>query len=163
MRFARLGCGIGNGLMAGFAGTAAITLSQSVEMAVRNRPPSQAPAKAVEKVLAIRPAGEAAGRRLSRYVHWGYGTTWGIFRGLLDLLGIHGGAAMASHWTAVQGVAMILLPRLKVVPPVKAWGTKEIALETAHHAVYVGVAGWVYGTWLACPSILHGEKPPLSL
>ncbi|GEM_PF-332462 len=144
MWFARLGCAIGNGLLAGFAGTLAITLSQMAEMAFRKRTPSQTPAQAFAKVFSVRPENEASERRLTQYVHLGYGTSWGIFRGLLDMLRIRRLAATGFHWTAVQTVAMTVLPALKVTPPVKEWGRKEIAVEMAHHLVYAGTTGLVY-------------------
>lgn len=157
--------------MAGLAGTAAITLSQRAEIALRKRPPSPTPAKAVEKVFSIRPESEAAERRLAEYVHWGYGTSWGAARVLFRLLGIQGPMATILHWCFVQGTAMVLLPALKVTPPVRAWGGKEIAWEAVHHVVYTLSAGMTFdalmprprkalswftvpGTWVASIAIL---------
>ena len=72
---------IGNGVVAGLAGTAAMTISSTVEAKLRGRPFSKAPARAAQKVLGIKafesPRDEA---RFSDLVHWGYGTQWGIVR-----------------------------------------------------------------------------------
>jgi hypothetical protein len=43
----------GRGLMAGFIGTAVMTVSSTVEARLRGRPPSTAPARATAKVLGI--------------------------------------------------------------------------------------------------------------
>jgi hypothetical protein len=45
--------GIGKGLVAGLAGTAAMTASSTLEMKLRKRKGSAAPAKAAEKALGI--------------------------------------------------------------------------------------------------------------
>ena len=75
---------IGKGLVAGLAGTAAITVSSTLEMKLRHRPPSEAPAKVGEKVLGVRPKNEKTKMRFAQLMHWGYGTMWGAARGLID-------------------------------------------------------------------------------
>ena len=67
----------GKGIFAGFAGTAAMTLSSTLEMKVRGRPASSTPALAAAKVLGVEPVDEEAKERFSNLVHWGYGTAWG--------------------------------------------------------------------------------------
>lgn len=141
MRLGTLACNLGIGLVAGLVGTAAITASQAIDMKLRNRKPSKTPAKAVERVFDIAPEGEQAEQKLGQMAHWDYGTSWGAFRGVLGTLGVFGAPATILHWAAVQGTAMVMLPRLKVAPPVKEWGAKEIAIEGLHHAVYAIAAG----------------------
>jgi len=109
----------GKGLFAGFAGTLAITASQTVEMKLRDRPPSSSPADAAGKVLGVAPTGEDEKQRFSQIVHFGYGTAWGGVRGLLAALGLPSAAATAVHFALVSGSAMVMLPGLKVAPPVK--------------------------------------------
>ena len=50
----------GKGIFAGVAGTAAMTLSSTIEMKVRGRPASSTPAQAAAKVLGVEPVGEEA-------------------------------------------------------------------------------------------------------
>ncbi len=138
---ARAACGLGIGLVAGVVGTAAITVSQLTAMRIRGRKPSNSPAKAVEKVFAIRPIDDAAESRLNELAHWGYGTSWGAVRGIMTAFGLRGPWADTIHWGAVQGTAMLLLPALEVAPPVREWGAKEIAFEGLHHVVYVTAVG----------------------
>lgn len=134
----------GIGLVAGFVGTAAITASQMVEMRMRGRKPSKSPAKAAEKVLHLSPEDEKAEEQLSTAVHWAYGTGWGLFRPVASALGLTGWPATAAHAVAIQGTAMVMLPGMKVAPPVKEWGAEEIAVEMMHHAVYAVAAGLTY-------------------
>jgi hypothetical protein len=64
----------GKGLFAGVAGTAAMTVSSTLEMKLSGRPASQTPADAAEKVLQVEPEDEDSEARFSNLVHWGYGT-----------------------------------------------------------------------------------------
>ena len=138
---ARAACGLGIGLVAGVVGTAAITVSQLIAMRIQGRKPSSSPVKAVSKVFAIQPVEDAAASRLNELTHWGYGTTWGAARGLMTVFGLRGPWADVVHWGLVQGTAMVMLPGLKVAPPVREWGAKEIAIEGFHHVVYVAAVG----------------------
>ncbi|MGH2649221.1 MAG: hypothetical protein ACRDE8_16695, partial [Ginsengibacter sp.] len=97
-----LGAAIGKGLIAGIAGTIAITVSQMIEMRITGRKPSTAPAKAVKKTLHIQ-AVKGNTETFSNEVHYAYGTTWGIPRGLLSLIGLNGFAATAAHFAALWG------------------------------------------------------------
>ena len=66
----------GKGLFAGVAGTAAMTVSSTLEMKLSGRGASQTPAEAAEKVLDVEPKDEETEARFSNLVHWGYGTAW---------------------------------------------------------------------------------------
>lgn len=138
---ARAACGLGIGLVAGFVGTAAITASQLIEMRLRGRKPSKSPVKAVSKVFEIHPDDERAEDRLNTLAHWGYGTSWGAVRGIMTAFGFRGPWADVVHWGAVQGTALVMLPGLKVAPPVREWGVTEIVIEGVHHAVYATAVG----------------------
>jgi hypothetical protein len=67
----------GKGLFAGAAGTAAMTVSSTLEMKFSGRGASQTPAEAAEEVLGVEPEDEDSEARFSNLVHWGYGTAWG--------------------------------------------------------------------------------------
>jgi hypothetical protein len=136
---------IGKGLVAGFAGTAAMTVSSTIEQHLRHRAASSAPADATAKVLGIEEfASDAAKTRFSFLSHWGYGTGWGIVRGMLAAAGLKPGAATAAHGAAVWGNAAMMLPALDVAPPVIFWPRREIAIDLLHHAVYATATGAAY-------------------
>lgn len=144
LAFAEAATAIGKGLMAGGAGTLAITLSQMIEMKITKRKPSTAPADAAEKVLDIKPATEDDKQKFSQEVHWAYGTTWGLPRSIMGLLGLKGMPATALHFATIYTSALAVPTSLKVAPPLKEWSPKEFAVDALHHAVYAIVAGLVY-------------------
>ena len=141
----RLASSIGKGLVAGFAGTAAMTVSSTLEARLRRRQPSSAPARATQKALGITAFEDDLARaRFNDLSHWGYGTSWGAVRGLLDAAGLAPRAATAVHGAAVWGSAQVTLPALEVAPPAIFWPKQEIAIDLFHHAVYALVSGIAY-------------------
>ena len=136
---------IGTGLLAGFAGTAAMTISSTLEAKLRGRAASSAPARATAKMLGIKEfENSVAAARFNDLSHWGYGTSWGVVRGLLGLTGLSGKAATAAHGAAIYGAAQVTLPALEIAPPAVFWEKEEIAIDAFHHAVYSVAAGVAY-------------------
>src|SRR5687768_17963985 len=89
---------VGKGLAAGVAGTAAMTVSSTLEARLRGRAPSTAPARATAKVLGIKEFdSDLASAHFNDLSHWGYGTGWGIVRGLLAAAGLSPKAATLAH------------------------------------------------------------------
>jgi hypothetical protein len=142
---ASIAAALGKGLVAGFAGTAAMTVSSTLEMKLRGRAASTAPADAAAKVLGIGGfADDAARQRFATLVHWSYGTGWGVVRALLGLAGLSPLAATAAHLAAVWGSEAVMLPSLGVAPPFWTWGAQEVAIDVWHHVVYATVTGATY-------------------
>jgi hypothetical protein len=136
---------IGKGLVAGFVGTAAMTVSSTLEARLRHRQPSSAPARATAKALGIKEFdGPLAQARFNDLSHWGYGTGWGVVRGLLAATGMSAGAATAAHGAAIYGAAQATLPALEVAPPIVFWAPEEIAIDAFHHLVYATATGIAY-------------------
>lgn len=139
-----LGMVIGIGVLAGLAGTVAITISQTIEMSLTKRPPSTTPVDAVSKVLDVKAVKKAKKEKVSQEIHWTYGTIWGIPRGLITLTGLQGWPATLLHFVAISGTAMTMLPKLDLAPPVTEQDPKTIAIDTLHHAVYALAVGLAY-------------------
>jgi hypothetical protein len=136
---------IGKGLVAGFAGTAAMTVSSTLEAKLRGRAPSSAPERATAKVLGIASFEDSiAQARFNDLSHWGYGTGWGVVRGLLDAAGVPPGKATAAHGVSVWGSAQVTLPALDVAPPAIFWPKEEIAIDAFHHTVYALATSLAY-------------------
>ncbi len=144
MRIGDVAAAFGKGFFAGVAGTAAMTASSTLEMKLRNRGASSAPADAAAKVLGVEPVDEEAQARFSNLVHWGYGTAWGGVRGLVAAAGLSGTGATAVHLGMLWGSEQVMLPALEVAPPVTEWGAKEIAVDALHHMVYAVATGVAY-------------------
>jgi hypothetical protein len=136
---------IGDGLVAGFLGTAAMTVSSTVEAKLRGRAASSAPARATAKALGIREFdSDLAKARFNDLSHWGYGTGWGVVRGVLGATGMPAAKATAAHGAAVWGSAAVTLPALDVAPPFVFWGRGEVAIDLFHHTVYAVATGLAY-------------------
>ena len=87
---------------------------------------------------------DIAQARFNDLSHWGYGTGWGVVRGLLDAAGLPPRKATAAHGAAVWGSAQVMLPALDVAPPSVTWPKHEIAIDAFHHAVYALATGAAY-------------------
>jgi hypothetical protein len=142
---AKTATAIGDGLVAGFLGTAAMTVSSTIEARLRHRAASSAPARATAKALGITAfENDLAKARFSDLSHWGYGTGWGVVRGILGATGMPAAKATAAHGAAVWGSAAVSLPALDVAPPFVFWGREEVAIDLFHHAVYAIATGAAY-------------------
>lgn len=135
---------VGKGLFAGVAGTAAMTVSSTLEMKLSGRAASETPAQAAEAVLDVEPKDEGAEAQFSNLVHWGYGTGWGAARGLLESAGLSGVTATAAHLALVWGSEQVILPALNVSAPVFKYGGKATATDLLHHTVYSAATGLAY-------------------
>ncbi|AKD05337.1 hypothetical protein POKO110462_21855 [Pontibacter korlensis] len=158
-----LGDAIGKGILAGLVGTAAITAAQMIEMQLTKREQSQAPSKVAGQVLGVTPsnkeeAAEQSGepapadksneqvkeehtKHFSQMMHWQYGTSWGVARGLLSIAGVTGWPATAAHFGAVWSTALVMLPAANASEPINKWSPKQIALDVLEHGVYAIAAG----------------------
>lgn len=164
---AKTGHILGKGLIAGLIGTAAITVSQMIEMKLSGRGESKATVKVGGDVLGVEPkgkaeeekikAGESTGdikdireqvkgneKKFGWLMHFGYGTAWGIARGAFEAMGLYGPIATAIHFGAVWGAALIMLPSTGAAEPVSKWTPGQIATDAFHHMVYALAAGGIY-------------------
>jgi hypothetical protein len=97
----RVASAVGKGLFAGLAGTAAMTLSQIIEMKVSGREPSNSPAQLGGKLFGVEPKSKEDEQRFALIVHWMWGVVGGAPRGLIALSGARGAAAAASHFATL--------------------------------------------------------------
>lgn len=133
----------GRGALAGVAATAAMTASSTLEMKLRGRGASNAPAAAAGKVLGVQPRNPEGAARFGTYVHWSYGTAWGALGGLIRA-GIPEPYASATHFITLWGTEATMLPSMDIAPPIPEWGAKEIAIDVFHHLVYVAAFAGIW-------------------
>jgi hypothetical protein len=124
-----------------------MTVSSTVEIKLRGREPSTAPARAASKVLGVAPVDERGERRFNALVHWGYGTAWGSVRGLLAAAGIGRVSAPVVHLAAVWGGEQVVLPATGAGSPATELDASEVAIDIWHHVVYAIATGAAY-VWL---------------
>jgi hypothetical protein len=122
-----------------------MTVSSTLEAKLRGRAPSSAPARATAKMLGIKEFEDGVAQaRFNDLSHWGYGTAWGVLRGLLAATGLPPKTATAAHGAAIYGAAQVTLPALEIAPPSIFWAKEEIAIDAFHHAVYAAATGVAY-------------------
>ncbi len=143
---------VGRGLLAGLVGAVAMTISSTLEMRLRRRPPSSAPADAAGKVLGVQPRDDAGKQRFATLVHYAYGSAWGLARAAIGAAfcaaaGRRRRSSIAeplAHFAAVWGASLVMLPALGIAKPFWRWGAKEVAIDALHHTVYVTAADGAY-------------------
>jgi hypothetical protein len=138
------GAALGKGFIAGLVGTAAITISQTIERKITGQPTNFAPGDAASKALDIEASKMEARKKFSDEVNWVYGTLWGSARGMLSLFGVKGWPATAVHFAAIFYTALTIEPDFEVAPPINEWSKKSIAIFALHHVIYVATAGLIY-------------------
>lgn len=140
----KFGAALCKGLIAGLVGTAAITLSQTIERKITGKPTSFAPGDAASKALDIEASKMESRKKFSDEVNWVYGTLWGSGRGMLSLTGLKGLPATAIHFAAIFYTAITIEPDFEVAPPIDEWSKTDLALFALHHAIYAAAAGFVF-------------------
>lgn len=138
---ARVAAGIGIGIVAGMVGTAVMTAAQMIEMQFSGRKSSDTPYKAVKKTFGIEAQSDEDKELVTNVTHMAYGTTWGVPRGLMAVFGADGAVGTTTHFGAVWGTELSLLPAMGVMEPVTTWKPKAIAEDAMFHAVYAITAG----------------------
>jgi hypothetical protein len=135
-------------MLAGVAGTAAMTLSSTLEAKLSGRDSSSTPAEAVSEATGVEVTDESE-PRVNTLAHWGYGVGWGAVRGLLGLLPASEPLPTIGHFGLVWGAEQALLPALGVAKPTWRYGATATATDLMHHAVYAGATSaalaWIEG------------------
>lgn len=142
--FSSFATAVGMGLVAGLAGTVAISIFQQVEMKLSNREPSEMPSKIGGRVLGVQPRNQEGRQRFNMVMHVSYGTMWGLARGMMGLVGLKGWPATALHWAMIWGTEMVMVPSLSKTPTVDEWEPPQIVKDGLMHASYAIAAGLVY-------------------
>ena len=145
MTIQKVAATVGKGMLAGMAGTTAITLTMAAERRLRDQHgPDTAPADAIGRALGIHVGGARDRKRLAALVHWLYGTEWGVPLALLALTGLTVPAAAAVEFGSIWGLELAMLPSLGVAPPLRRSGAAGLATSAVHHLVYTATAAATY-------------------
>ncbi|RLK09621.1 hypothetical protein DER29_6162 [Micromonospora sp. M71_S20] len=136
---------LGSGLVAGIVGTAAMTVTQRVEMAVSRRAASSVPGQVGAHLIPGRnPAIGSDVQSLNAGMHWSHGIAMGSVRGLLQVAGLTGPAATAAHCALLWMGDVMLYKSLGVADWPWRWTGQELATDLAHKGVYAAVTGLTY-------------------
>jgi hypothetical protein len=133
------------GMLAGVAGTMAMTVSERLEMALSGRQPSTVPGQVGAHLLPAKdPTSATDVERLNSSVHWAHGISMGALRGALDQAGLRGAKASAAHFALLWGGDAALYRGLGIAGVPWQWDGDELATDLLHKAVYAVVTGAVY-------------------
>jgi hypothetical protein len=151
-RLDRLATGLGRGLIAGAAGTAAITLSATIEMKLRGRDASTVPQEVAAKVLGLEPESERAAKALGTAAHIASGLALGPVLPALDAAGVKEPAASATLFAVAWMPELVLVPVAGASEPPWKWGARELAISAVHHAAYTAAASAAWAALRAADS-----------
>ncbi|MFT8245849.1 hypothetical protein [Roseomonas sp. BN140053] len=131
------------GLLAGLAGVAAMTLAEKLEQAVTGRPNSYVPAHTLERVLGLphRPDSQRLG--LNWTMHWGQGIVLGVVRAAMARGGIRGPVGSFLFLNLRLLNDQTLENATGVGAPPWTWPVGEQVVDLLHKGVYAFVAGAV--------------------
>jgi hypothetical protein len=133
------------GMVAGAVGTVAMTISERLEMSLTGRAPSTVPGQVGAHLLpGADPAAPSDVAHLNGPVHWGHGIAMGALRGLLDVAGLHGPPATATHFALLWGGDAALYRALGIADVPWRWSGDELGADLLHKGVYAAVTGAVY-------------------
>lgn len=136
---------LGRGMLAGAVGTAAMTLSEQLEMSVSGRESSRVPGQVAAHLLpGCDPNSPSDVRRLNTPMHWAHGITMGAIRGALDSAGLNGSTATAVHFALLWGGDAALYRTLGIADVPWRWEADALTTDLAHKGVYAAVTGAVY-------------------
>ncbi len=131
---------VGKGILAGAAGTAAMTGYQLAVAKLRGSGSSSAPAEVGKRIIEgvfKREVPEDRMEALNNAMHVAYGTSWGPMYGIaqssLRLPAVHHGALFGA---LVWAASLVELPAMGIAPPIWESPPAEAAIDLSYHLVY---------------------------
>ena len=139
---------VGRGLVAGAAGTAAMTAAQLAYMKATNGESSSTPAEVGRRIMEgvlQRDVPDSAMPALNNGMHVAYGTSWGAVYGLAAG-GRRASPVMAGlgFGLAVWSASLLQLPAMKLAPPVWESSPGELLPDVGFHLVYGTAVGLAF-------------------
>ncbi len=140
-----------NGLLAGLAGVAAMTLAEKIEQLFTRRPDSYVPAHTLERLLGLplKPDEERLG--LNWTMHWGQGILLGAVRGLMAESGFRGPVGSFLFMNLRLLNDQTLENATGVGAPPWTWPKDEQVIDLTHKGIYAFVTGAVADRLIAGP------------
>ncbi|MFE6992515.1 hypothetical protein, partial [Streptomyces pharetrae] len=148
------------GLIAGTAGVAVMTLGEKVEQRLTGRPDSHVPARTLERLAGLP---ERPGRQpvpVNWVMHVGQGALLGVLRSVMAQAGLRGALASAQFAVVRLTNDQILENATGVGAPPPTWPRAELAVDLLHKAVYAFATGAVADALAARNGPGPGKQPP---
>ena len=140
------------GLVAGIAGVAAMTLAEKIEQAFTKRPNSYVPGKTLKRLLA-QPA-EPVNDATNWAMHWGQGILLGAVRGIMAKNGFRGpvGSFLFMNLRLLNDQTLENATGVGALP--WTWPKDEQAIDLIHKGIYAFVTGAVADSLIDGPASL---------
>lgn len=131
------------GLIAGAAGAAVMTLGEKVEQRLTRRPDSYVPARVLQRMtgMAERPRRQPVA--VNWAVHYGQGALMGVLRSVMAHAGLRGPWASAKFMVVRLTADQIQENATGVGAPPQSWPRGELGVDLLHKAVYALATGVV--------------------
>jgi hypothetical protein len=150
-----IGRGVRTGMIAGVAGTVAMTASEKIEQAITGRPNSYIPAHSVERILGLPTKSDEERKWMNWAAHWGLGTVPAALRGIMAEGGMRGPLASTMFFMARMATDETAENVTGVGKPPWSWRTALATVDVLHKAVYSFATG-------AVADKLASTPPPLA-
>ena len=152
----------GYGLLAGLAGTAAMTLGEKLEQAFTKRPNSYVPADTLGQLTRIAPKSDQQKLAMNWAMHWGQGILFGALRGLMAEHGLRGpmGSFLFMNLRLLNDETLENATGVGALP--WTWPVDEQLIDLVHKGVYAFVTGGVADNLIQGPSGIPAERKPWS-
>ncbi|MCR6032325.1 hypothetical protein GGQ22_12870 [Nocardioides sp. zg-579] len=132
------------GLVAGAAGVAVMTLGEKVEQrVVTGRPSSYVPARVLERLSGASEQTGARSLALNWVMHHGQGALLGVVRSAMAHAGLRGPLASAQFAVIRLTTDQVLENATGVGAPPQTWPRGELVVDVLHKGVYAAVTGLV--------------------
>jgi hypothetical protein len=131
------------GVVAGLAGAAVMTVAEKVEQRLTGRPDSHVPARVLARLTGLPEQPARQPRWLNLAMHYGQGAVVGVLRSVMAQAGLRGPVA-SGMFTAVRLTNdQILENATGVGAPPQTWPRHELAVDVLHKIVYGFTTGAV--------------------
>lgn len=138
-----MGRAMWQGLLAGAAGTAVMTVGEKLEQRVTGRPDSHVPARTLARLTGLPERPRDQSRALNLAMHYGQGALAGVVRSLMAQVGLRGPVASAKFTVVRLTNDQILENATGVGAPPETWPRSELVVDVLHKAVYAFATGVV--------------------
>ncbi|MDQ3827581.1 MAG: hypothetical protein M3319_08460 [Actinomycetota bacterium] len=131
------------GMVAGAAGVAVMTLGEKVEQRLTGRPDSHVPAEVLQRLTGMKERPHRQPVPLNWAMHIGQGILLGVLRSAMAHVGLRGPWSSAKFTVIRLTNDQILENATGVGAPPPTWPRHELAVDLLHKAVYAFATGAV--------------------
>lgn len=146
------------GLLAGAAGVAVMTVGEKVEQRLTGRPNSSVPGRVLERLAGLPEGRGEQSRLVNLTMHYGQGALLGVVRSLMANVGLRGPVASTKFTVLRLTNDQILENATGVGAPPETWPRSELVVDLLHKAVYAFATGVVADALAARHGLGPGQR-----